>query len=120
MLICSVTGGYLYNYTNLSHAPLLIERIRVAIFDEGEVEIVVTEQELSERFGYEESAQFSRDVGTIEDTLMEFGIDIERNLTNRKRHIRIYENKESGYHPIQQAHPIYGNSSECRNPQPKV
>ncbi len=84
--------------------PILIERIRVAIFDEGEGEISGTAQELSERFGYEESAQFGRDVGMIEDSLMEFGIDIDRSRTNSKRHIRIYENKKSGYHPIQQGH----------------
>lgn len=86
--------------------PLLIERIKVAIFDEGEGEIVGTAQELSERFGYEESAQFGRDIGTIEDALMELGIDVDRSRTNRERHIRIYENEGSGYHPLQQAHMI--------------
>ena len=84
--------------------PTLTERIRAAIFDENQVEIEGTAQELSERFGYLEPSQFGRDVGLIEDNLMEFGIEIKRTRTPKKRHIRVYENTESPYHPIRQAH----------------
>ena len=86
--------------------PTLIERIRVAIFDEKQVEIEGTAQELAERFGYQEPAQFGRDMELIRDNLIEFGIDIERTRTPKKRWIRIYENKENPYHPLQQAHLI--------------
>ena len=82
--------------------PMLIERIRVAVFDENQGEILGTAKELSERFGYQEPAQFGRDIGNIEHNLEEFGIDIEKTRTPKKRFIRIYENKESPYHPIQQ------------------
>ena len=68
------------------------------------MEIEGTAQELSERFGYLEPSQFGRDVGLIEDNLMEFGIEIKRTRTPKKRHIRIYENTESPYHPLRQGH----------------
>ena len=84
--------------------PILIERIRAEIFEENQEEIEGTSQELSERFGYLEPAQFGRDIGLIEDNLEEFGIDIERTRTNKKRYLRIYENKESPYHPLHRTH----------------
>ena len=65
--------------------PVLIERIRAVIYDEGQPEIIGTAQELSEQFGYLEPRQFGRDIGVIEDNLMEFGIDIERSRTPKKR-----------------------------------
>lgn len=34
-----------------------------------------------------------------------FGIDVEKTRTPKKRFIRIYENKESPYHPLQQNPP---------------
>ena len=77
---------------------------RDAIFDENQVEIEGTAQELCERFGYLEPSQFGRYVGLIEDNLMELGIDIERTRTPKKRYLKIYENRESPYHPIRQAH----------------
>ena len=84
----------------------LIERIRGVIFEEDQGEIVGTVGEVSERFGYIEPSQFGRDIKLVEDKLAEFGIDIERTRTQKQRHIRIYENKESPYHPIRQAHMI--------------
>ena len=85
--------------------PILIERIRAVIFDENQEEIEGTAQELSERFGYQEPAQFGRDIRLIKDKLEEFGIDIEEARTPKKRYLKIYENRESPYHPIQQNPP---------------
>ena len=85
--------------------PVLIERIRAVIYDEKQTEIVGTAQELSERFGYIEPAQFGRDIGVIEDNLMEFGIDVDKTRTPKKRLIKIWENLESPYHPLQQDPP---------------
>ena len=82
--------------------PILIEKIRTMIFDESQEEIEGTAQELSERFGYQEPAQFGRDIRLVKDKLMEFGIDIEETRTNTTRYLRIYENEDSPYHPIQQ------------------
>ena len=79
--------------------------IRLQHIDEKQVEIEGTAQELAERFGYQEPAKFGKDIVTIEHNLEEFGIDIQRTRTPKKRHIRIYENKESPYHPIQQNPP---------------
>tara|TARA_Y100001960_G_scaffold135471_1_gene143713 strand:- start:186 stop:311 length:126 start_codon:yes stop_codon:yes gene_type:complete len=36
---------------------------------------------------------------------MEFGIDIERSRNPKKRLIKIYENQDSPYHPLQQDPP---------------
>jgi hypothetical protein len=85
--------------------PTLIERIRAVIFDEKQVEIEGTAQELAERFGYQEPAKFGKDIVLIEHNLEEFGIDIQRTRTPKKRHIKIYENKESPYHPLRQNPP---------------
>ncbi|MCL0100027.1 hypothetical protein M1O55_04085 [Dehalococcoidia bacterium] len=74
-----------------------------------ESEIEGTPKELAERFGYLEASQFGRDIGLIEDNLMEFGIDIKKTRTPKKRHLRIYENKESPYHPIRQNPPDSGH-----------
>ena len=41
----------------------------------------------------------------IEPNLEELGIDVERTRTPKKRHLRIYENRESPYHPLQQNPP---------------
>ena len=85
----------------------LVDKTRAMIFDEKQVKIEGTAQELSDTFGYLEPSQFGRDIRLVKDKLMEFGIDIEETRTNTTRYLKIYENRESPYHPIQQTPPDF-------------
>lgn len=82
-----------YKTMPANRLPLLVEKVRVAVSDNESHVIAGTTQELSETFGYEDPAQFGRDIEKTRHQLRQFGIDIEKYRTATERSMRIYEKR---------------------------
>ena len=78
---------------------------KMLIGEQGQPEISGTATELCLQFGYDDPNEFGTAINEVERKVSELGIDIERGRTAKKRLIKIYENQDSPYHPLQQNPP---------------